>query len=528
MHAIAPASVPDDAISLSEALRAFLDALPMACSLKDATGRIRYISDPTRKMFMRAGSVGLPRSAYDIFPPEVAEQIEAADRKVLENGEVMRFPIWLPDNAGGRRHLAMIKFPVHVDAEVLVGGVAIDITAFSSAAWEASTFKQILDAISDLILVKGPKSKLLWANRAFLAAYGMSNAELQGIIDAPFVEPDLSQQYVKDDLQVFSTGKTLDIPEEPMKWADGKTRLVHTVKSPIFGKDGTVEMAVAVIRDITDRKRLEVELREAQKLESLGRLASGMAHEINTPIQFVGDQRQFAQEAFEDLLGIVAQYQDLARKVEAGTATATDTAAIREAEAEVDLGYIQDSLAASFASMADGVKRVSQLVHALKEFGHPDSGTKELGDINAAVRRTVVVATNEYKYVADVVLDLGDLPPVLCSISELQQVILNLIVNAAHAIADLGPAERGTIRIGTRVEGDDVVLSVQDTGCGMSPEVQAKVFEPFFTTKAVGRGTGQGLSIARMVVDKHHGSLAFESQLGKGTTFVVRIPRNPA
>ena len=497
----------------------------MACSLKDASGGFRYLSDPTRRMFLPVGTVDLPSSTYDMFPQEVAEQIVAADRKVLESGEVVRLPIWLPDNAGGRRHLAMIKFPVQVHSEVLIGAVAINITAFSSAAWEASTYKQILDAISDMILVKGPKSKLLWANRAFLTSYGMSNADLQGIIDAPFVEPDLSQQYVKDDQQVFSAGKTLDIPEEPMMWADGRARLVHTVKSPIFGKDGAVEMAVAVIRDITDRKRLEVELRQAQKLESLGRLAAGMAHEINTPIQFVGDQRQFAQDAFEDVLGIVAQYQDLARKVEAGTATATDTAAIREAEQAIDLGYIQKSLAASFASMADGVKRVSQLVHAFKEFGHPDSGTKEAGDINAAVRRTVAVATNEYKYVADVELDLGDLPPVLCSIGELQQVILNLIVNAAHAIADLGSTERGTIRIGTRVEGDSVVISVADTGCGMTPDVQTKIFDPFFTTKAVGRGTGQGLSIARMIVDKHHGSVAFESQVGTGTTFRVRIPR---
>jgi signal transduction histidine kinase len=283
-------------------------------------------------------------------------------------------------------------------------------------------------------------------------------------------------------------------------------------------------MAVAVIRDITDRKRLEVELRHAQKLESLGRLASGMAHEINTPIQFIGDQRQFAQDAFEDVLGIVAQYQELARKVDAGTATAADTAPIRLAEQALDLAFVEATLAASFASMADGVNRVTQLVHAFKEFGHPDSGTKQEADLNAAVRRTVTVATSEYKYVADVALELGDLPPVPCRIGELQQVILNLIVNAAHAIGDLGSAERGTIRIATRVEGDSVVLSVADTGCGMPPDVQAKIFEPFFTTKPLGRGTGQGLAIARMIVDKHHGSLTFESHVGAGTTFFVRIP----
>lgn len=506
-----------------EAERLFIRHLPIGCSLKDAQGRILYMNEQAHRNF--APPLGLPAHATlaAMFPPDIVEELLDGDRRVLATGEVVAMPIWLPDNRGGRRHFAMFKFPVDRGGERLVGGLAIDISPFSSNAWSESTYRQILDAISDLVLVKGPTSKLLWANRAFQNVYGMSNAELQGLLDAPFVEPDHHDRYVQDDLRVFATGKTLDIPEEPMTWADGGVRIVHTVKSPIFDDDGTVKMMVAVIRDITDRKHLESELLQGQKLESLGRLAAGMAHEINTPIQFVGDQRTFAAGAFQDLLGLLAQYRTLADAVAAGTATPADAAALREAEEAVDIDYLRERLATSFTDMADGIHRITHLVKALKEFGHPDHGEREPADINAAIRRTTVVATNEYRYDADLELDLATLPPVTCNIGELQQVVLNLIVNAAHAIADAGRG-RGVIRIATSVDDKDVTISIADTGCGIPATIQKRIFDPFFTTKTVGRGTGQGLAIARMLMKKQGGSIRFETTPGEGTTFILRLP----
>ena len=298
---------------------------------------------------------------------------------------------------------------------------------------------------------------------------------------------------------------------------------------PIRTGDKTTQLLV-VMSDITtelERERLELEHRQAQKLESIGRLASGMAHEINTPIQFVGDQTQFAQTAVGDLLGLVTRYQALIAKVEAGTVTGADVVAIRSAEAESDLGYVHQALPLAFEAALEGVRRVSQLVQALKEFGHPDRGTKQAADINAALRSTVLVAANEVKYVADTVLELDELPAVVCNISELKQVFLNLIVNAGHAIGDLHAEARGRVGITTRVVGNDVVISIADTGCGIPESARAHIFEPFFTTKTVGRGTGQGLAISRLLVDKHAGSLTFESEVGYGTTFHVRIPREP-
>jgi PAS domain S-box-containing protein len=522
MQEAAPRKV-DDRDPDAEAERLFIRHLPIGCSLKDAAGRILYMNACAHELF--APREGLPpdATASALFPPDVVEELRSSDLRVLATGDVVTAPIWLPDNRGGRRHVAMFKFPVERDGERLVGGIAIDISPFSSNAWDASTYRQILDAISDLVLVKGPKSKLLWANRAFQQAYGMTNAELQGLLEAPFVEPDILDRYVQDDMRVFATGKTLDIPEEPMKWADGEVRIVHTVKSPIFDENGAVKKMVAVIRDITDRKRLESELLQSQKLESLGRLAAGMAHEINTPIQFVGDQREFAATAFDDLLALVDKYRALADRVAAGTATPADVAPIREAEASIDFDYVRERLPASFSDMADGIRRVAQLVRALKEFGHLDSGEREPADLSAAIRRTAVVATNEYRYVADLELDLADLPPVRCNVGELQQVFLNLIVNAAHAIADADRG-RGLIRVSTAVEGAEVIIAISDNGCGIPAEIQKRIFDPFFTTKKVGRGTGQGLAIARMLMMKHQGTIRFATTPGGGTVFYLHLP----
>jgi PAS domain S-box-containing protein len=406
--------------------------------------------------------------------------------------------------------------------------VAVDITSYSRMEREKlqtqQKLHQILDAITDLIFVKGPDSRLEWANKAFRDAYGMTNEQLQGILDAPIDPPDYTLPYVRDDGAVWNSGRALDIPEEPLTGSDGKVMICHTVKSPIFDDAGKVINIVGVSRDITERKRLELELRQAQKLESVGRLASGIAHEINTPIQFVGDQNRFTGEAMGDLLALVARYRAFADQVAATGAFVAERAALQEADEEADLPFLEEALPRAFAAITEGVSRVAKLVAAMKEFGHPDRGTPASADINRALSTTITIAANELKHVAEVKTDFADLPAVRCLIGDLNQVFLNLLVNAAHAISDAGRAEQGTITVTTRMAEDMVTVSIADNGTGISIEAQRKIFEPFFTTKEVGRGTGQGLAIARMVVEKHQGALTFETEPGRGTTFHVRIP----
>ena len=281
--------------------------------------------------------------------------------------------------------------------------------------------------------------------------------------------------------------------------------------------------------DVTDQRRLENELAQAQKLESVGRLAAGVAHEINTPVQFVSDSVSFVREAMDDLSEIVDKYRELRNATEKGADVAAAAKAAEEAEDDADLDYILENAPVALDRARDGLGRVAAIVRSMKEFAHPDRKEMAQADLNQAIQSTLVIASNEYKYVAEVETDLGDLPLVNCYAGEINQVVLNLIVNAAHAIGDVvkETQAKGKIRVATRVLDDQVEIAISDTGKGIPVEVRAKIFDPFFTTKEVGKGTGQGLAIARsLVVDKHGGTLHFETEVGRGTTFYIRLPIN--
>jgi signal transduction histidine kinase len=279
--------------------------------------------------------------------------------------------------------------------------------------------------------------------------------------------------------------------------------------------------------DVTDQRRLENELAQAQKLESVGRLAAGVAHEINTPVQFVSDSVHFVREAMDDLTAIVDKYRELRSATENGANVAAAAKAAEQAEDDADLDYILENAPVALDRAREGLGRVAAIVRSMKEFAHPDRKEMTQADINQAIASTLVIASNEYKYVADVETDFAALPLVNCFAGEINQVVLNLIVNAAHAIGDVVKAtgSRGKIRVTTRTLEDFIEIAIADSGKGIPVEVRSRIFDPFFTTKEVGKGTGQGLAIARtVIVEKHGGTLHFESELGTGTTFYIRLP----
>jgi two-component system NtrC family sensor kinase len=365
--------------------------------------------------------------------------------------------------------------------------------------------------------------EFLEVNEAAVQQYGYSREEFLNM-KATDIRP-------AEDVERFC-GRLQQAPfakgcAEQSKHVSKDGRIIYVeVHSHSFDYNGR-KFHIAIAQDVTERNRLEIDLRHAQKLEAVGRLAAGIAHEINTPIQFVGDNIQFLHDAFADLSKVMEKYRCLSAAAANGVAGMMLADEVAEAEMAVDINYLVEEIPKAIAQSLDGVARVATLVRAMKEFAHPDRKERAAADINAALLSTLTVARNELKYVADVETELGDLPLAVCNIGELNQVFLNLLVNAAHAIGDAvnGTGQKGVIRVRTSIEEDAVLISIADTGCGIPEDIRDKIFDPFFTTKESGRGTGQGLAIARsVVVDKHGGTLTFASEVGKGTTFFIRLP----
>jgi signal transduction histidine kinase len=259
----------------------------------------------------------------------------------------------------------------------------------------------------------------------------------------------------------------------------------------------------------------------SEKLAAVGALAAGIAHEINTPMQFVGDNVAFVADSLADVIRALERYRSLC--AERGASEEE----LQAVEAEYDLEFLRERMPRSLDHARDGLRRVADIVQAVKSFGHEGGGEKGLCDVNKTLLDALVLGRGEYKDVADVVTNLGEIPHASGYAGELSQVFLNLIVNASHAIhaAVAGGRGRGSIAIETRQEGERIVVTIRDDGCGIPEQVQDRIFEPFFTTKEVGRGTGLGLSIARtIIVDRHGGTLAFESEVGRGTVFHIGLP----
>jgi PAS domain S-box-containing protein len=392
---------------------------------------------------------------------------------------------------------------------------------------ERDRFASIFRCSPNGMVLARPDGTVVEVNGAFTDMVGLPSEKVVGDCLCDLFEPEDGDS-CSSHLALLAAGRTTSGRyQRRLKTTRGEHIVADVHATAVVDSPGHTEFILAVIDDVTERNRLEVELRHSQKLESVGRLAAGIAHEINTPIQFVGDNVNFLAGAFEEMLALCDTYRCLCEKAARSPLSTEDIADQKRREETADLDYIRDNVPTSIASTLDGVGRVARIVQSMKAFAHPDQGERSVADINAALQSTLVVATNELKYVAEVVTELGDIPAVPCFLSDLNQVFLNLLVNAAHAIGDVvgKTGQRGLIKVRTYQEDDQVVIAISDTGTGIPAAVRGKIFDPFFTTKGVGKGTGQGLALARsVVVEQHGGSLTFETEMGKGTTFFVRIP----
>ena len=298
---------------------------------------------------------------------------------------------------------------------------------------------------------------------------------------------------------------------------------------PLIGNNDSIWGIAIMGADITDRKNLEAQLQQSQKMEAIGQLAAGIAHEINTPTQFVGDNTRFFQDAFNDLIDIIKIYQELIESSKSDSLTDERIQTAEKRIEEFDLDYLEEEIPVAIQHTLKGVGRIAKIVQAMKIFAHPGGEEKEPADINKEIEKTITISRNEWKYVAELITDFDEsLASVPCFQAELNQVILNLIVNAAHAIAEANkgnPSQMGTIRISTRREDNWAKIYISDTGSGIPQDIRHKIFDLFFTTKEPGKGTGQGLAISHsVIVEKHKGTINLESREGKGTTFIISLP----
>ncbi len=328
--------------------------------------------------------------------------------------------------------------------------------------------------------------------------------------------------------QTLHDGTVPRVDNEVFWRGNGTSLPVEYTSTPIREEDKIIG-AVVTFRDVTEKRTLESQLAQAQKLESIGQLAAGVAHEINTPTQYIGDNTRFVREALPNLNRLLSSFEGLLSAAENHTVTDDLVAEVKDMVEEADMHYLTEEMPKAIEQSLEGVDRVATIVRSMKEFSHPGSIEKQAVDINRALENTLTVSRSEWKYVADAVTEFDPtLPLVNCLPGECNQVFLNLVINAAHAIAEkLGhdSTEKGTITVSTGHDGDWAEIRVRDTGTGIPEEIRCRVLDPFFTTKEVGRGTGQGLAIAHtVIVEKHGGTLAFKTEIGQGTTFIVRLP----
>jgi two-component system, NtrC family, sensor kinase len=467
------------------------------------------------------------------YHPDDRERVESAIQRQLEQGEPFKeeFRVVLP--SGEVRYYADQGSAVRdaTGRPYKWIGASRDVTDQKTVERANARMASIVENADAAIISMDMAGVVLTWNRGAERVYGYSADEVIGHTMSALIPPERFGEDASFMTRLRS-GERIQHVETVRLTKSGEPIPVLLTLSPMRDRKGNFLGIAHVAEDITHVKELERQLAQTQKLESIGQLAAGIAHEINTPIQYIGDNGKFLEDAFHDLV----KFADARRDREADPDVEAVPIPSREALDDGVFEYLRDEVPKAIEQLLGGVNVVARIVLAMKEFSHPGPVEKMPVDINRAIESTVLVSKSEWKYLAEVTTDFDrELPPVPCRAGEFNQVILNLIVNAAHAISDVvrDSGSLGRIHIATRRDDragrrPGVEIRVSDTGCGIPKSNQAKVFDPFFTTKEVGKGTGQGLAIAYgVIVQKHGGTISLESEPGSGTTFIIRLPLGP-
>lgn len=394
--------------------------------------------------------------------------------------------------------------------------------------------QMMLNWVNGAVITVDREGRVIHANEAALRALGWSLEEFIGMHKHESIHhsQDDGSEYPWDFCPVFAAiedGSSHHVDGDILWHKNGSSFSADYIVCPTRDDNNEITGAVLTFRNLTEQRLQEAKRIHSMKLESIGELSAGIAHEINTPIQFIGNNVSFLQESFAEMVKMLKTYAKLREAVAGNEAFAELVREIDRAAEEADLEYLLEEGEKAFEQTQNGVDRVTRLVLGLKGFARSGEGDKKCAaDINEIIVNTLTVCQNAYKYVAELETNLApDLPMVSMLPGDISQVLVNLIVNAAHAIEEKRKAgdPLGKITITSSADQETLVISVADTGGGIPEGLRQRIFDPFFTTKEVGRGSGQGLAISRTIIhERHNGEISLESTVGKGTTFTIRLP----
>lgn len=509
----------------AERFRAVLEMAPNGIVTIAADGTIGIANERADDMFGYpvGGLIGL--DCDQLFDRRFASDLKRDPKKdLVPHGHASHAQELSGRKKSGEAFTAQVTLSTATDDEPQTLLIIRDITEVRRRDSLLTRLAEALIHSTNAVAIANADGRVIFVNPAYEE---MSGQPLVEIVGQPLLtlrpdRPECAQTWSRIESGAQWSGRASPRALEP------KATSWEAMVSPMLDEEGSLTGIFEIWQDRRDEVFLEQRLAQAQKLETVGELAAGIAHEINTPVQFVGDNLRFLRDRTTDLLQMGGGLAAVLVSAREGSLTEELLRELEERCRSADLEYMVDEIPRAIEQSLEGVEHVATIVRAMKAYSHP-SVEMAPSDLNAAIANAITVSRNEWKYVAEVVANLDPtLPAVTCAPGQFNQVMLNLIVNAAHAIEAHGgetPRTKGLIAVASRWTDEYVEVTVEDDGCGIEPEDQARIFEPFFTTKEVGRGTGQGLSMVRhLIVKNHGGSIDVTSSPGEGSCFTIRMP----
>lgn len=385
-----------------------------------------------------------------------------------------------------------------------------------------------IESAAESIVITSTRGRIIYVNPAFEKLTGYSRKEAIGNTPSILQSGYHDESFYKDIWQTIRSGHTWS-GRFINKKKDNTLYHEDSTISPVFDTTGKKILSyVAVKKDVTKEQQLQTQLKQAQRLEAIGTLAAGMAHEINTPIQYILSNTYFLQDAVQDFAAIQNLYQQLTEA--AAQTLPTQAAEITAMAKDIDLDFLLSESQEALQQSLEGLNKVADIVKTMKEFADPgDTTSRQRENLNSLIRSATDISQNVWNNVAELHLSLDDsIPEVLVYSSKVKQIIMDMIINSSHALIEkygMHPEEKGSITISTQLLENDVVMHITDSGAGIPKVMIPRIFDPFFSTKTVGQGEGQSLAVAhRVIVEEHGGSIEVDSTPQIGTTFIIRFP----